>query len=102
MLHYFDPGAPLIAVKHVMTSECFLGLHLREHSVRWRTDGRFSYMMRRSPGAENMSNPYARMMATHGHPREQRERYERLAKAVEEHRWGDDLERSTRGRRNVT
>ena len=26
-----------------------LGLHLRQHGVRWSTDGRFNYMMRRVP-----------------------------------------------------
>ena len=86
MIHYFDPH------RYTMTSECFLGLHLREHGVRWRTDARFSYMMRRSPGAANMSNPYTRMMASYAHPHENKERYERLATAVEEQRWGDDLD----------
>ena len=77
----------------MMTSECLLGLHLRELGVRWRADPRFNYMFRRVPGDPNMSNPYTRMLATHKHSEvpELRRYYEQRERAVETHAWGDDL-----------
>ena len=59
--------------------------------MRWRTDGHFSYIMRRVPGDRNMSHPYTHMLATHGHPREQMQHYTALEKATELYKWGEDL-----------
>ena len=102
MLHYDK-------AKTIMQSECFLGLHLRENNVRWRTDGRFAYMMRRVPPRENKSIAYTRMMATMehipgkwdessgkytsdvAHDRERVATYEARNRAVDVHRWGEDL-----------
>lgn len=104
MLHFAGHKAPL------MQSECFLGLHLREHGVRWRIDRRFSYIMRRVPLRENTSQPYTRMLATMAHlpgrwnatsnrvttgPHELERRavahYVQRERAVEAHRWGEEL-----------
>ena len=73
----------------MMTSECLLGLHLRERGVRWRTDGRFAYMMRRVPGG-NLSNSYSQMLASFATPPTRA--YQELESAVQRHRWGEELE----------
>ena len=82
MIHFYTGPSALM-----MTSECLLGLHLRTHGVRWRTDHRFSYMMRRVPGDPNMTNPYTRTLATHANARERgeqnHERYQKRERAVE-------------------
>lgn len=87
MLYYFrDHG---ISDRAMMTSECLLGLHLRSHGVRWRVDGRFSYVMRRVPGG--LSNEsYTRMLAAYPmrHPDRFAE-YKQLEEAVERHSWGE-------------
>ena len=40
----------------ILQSECLLGMHLRERGVRWRSDGRFSYMTRRVPDRHDKAN----------------------------------------------
>ena len=104
MLHFDGHVAPL------MQSECLLGLHLREHGVRWRVDRRFQYIMRRVPPRENLSLPYTRMLASMAHlpgrwnatshrvttgPHHLESRalahYVHRERAVEVHRWGEDL-----------
>ena len=78
-----------LSTKAMVTIECLLGLHLRQHRVRWRTDGRFIYMMRPVPGGP--PTPYSKTLTTYPGraPGTERERYERLERAVELHRWGE-------------
>lgn len=51
----------------ILQSECLLGMHLRERGVRWRSDGRFSYMTRRVPDRHDKANKYTKMLATFAH-----------------------------------
>ena len=77
-----------ISTKAMMTSECLLGLHLRERGVRWRTDPRFAYMMRRVPGGDT-NNSYSQMLASFTRSSWT---YQELERAVQRHRWGEELE----------
>lgn len=89
MLHYLREHG--LADKAVLTSECMLGLHLRTRGVRWRTDGRFQYVMRRVPGGP-ANESYSRTLATYPmHLRERMREYQRRESAVERHRWGEAL-----------
>ena len=87
MLHYLQKVN--LSARPTMTSECLLGLHLREHGVRWRTDPKFVYVPRRVPGGPR-SEPYSRTLATYATRQpELRVAYEALERAVERQRWGE-------------
>ena len=100
MFHYLQ--GTNITKRPTMTSECLLGLHLREHGVRWQTNGAFQYIMRRVPGGPS-SEPYSRMMASYdrgsatfkSRPTAQRAKYEQLERDVEQQRWGASLASAT-------
>jgi hypothetical protein len=106
MLYYGGRLTPMLQ------SECLLGSYLREHQLRWRCDGRFSYQMRRVPDHTNPKNKYTKMLSIFSHiPGRWREtpfgtakfekdpvdaaariaRYERHEHAASTHRWGENL-----------